>query len=317
MRSALLLAALVCVAAAPTTVLPGADAHARLALAVLRRDGIMLPFASYDGDWSVPWPYVPTPIPIALSDVPGKWWGAAGPEARWTAWLGDDDQRPVTLRRPESLPIFCDLRLGVRTDYLGEPFELRQPTVPKDGIAIAGDAALLPIADVPVTSAEARTFVSAITDAFNDEEKLASRRFTRWKHPYDDEQRRKYPIELEALYRAHERTRRGEWDVAFFEAVRKFPPGEKDEGCGLITFAHGWVRRKPGKKPDIDLGALVTYCDREGVSFMQPFGRLHLDNEAYWVYQVSSWRDESYVVTRMSPRESRPVVAVSGGACPQ
>ena len=48
---------------------------------------------------------------------------------------------------------------------------------------------------------------------------------------------------------------------------------------------------------------------------MQPFGRLHLDDEVFWVYQLSSWRDEVYVVTRDRPKEGKPVIAVSGGMC--
>lgn len=309
----LILAALIATAAAA----PRDRDDPQFALGVLRRDGVLLPFASYDGSWSVEWPYSLVNIPISLGDVPKKWWGAPGPEARWTAWLSEGAQRPLTTQKLRPLPVFCDMRLGIQTDYVGSTFDPRDPTVPKDGLAIAGDAALLPVTTVSVNSPDAQQLAKTITDAFNDEERLASRRFTRWKHPYNDSQRKAFPIQIEALYRAHEKTRRGEWDTAFVEAVRAFPPGENDEGCGLITYAHGWVRQQPGKDPDVDIGARITYCDREGVSFMQPFGRLRLKDDMYWVYQLSSWRDEAYVVSRVRPRENRPVVVVTGGACPQ
>jgi hypothetical protein len=311
MRIAGLLVVVTLLVAAPR----GEDSGPRFALGVLRRDGVLLPFAAYAGSWSVDWPYEAVEIPISLDSVPGKWWGAPGPDAGWTAWLPDNTQRPLKLQRLRSLTVFCDRRLGVQTDYMGASFDLREPTVPKDGLAIAGDAALLPVTAVSVSSPDARALVKTITDAFNEEERLASRRFTRWKHPYDDEQRKTFPIDIEAFYRAHETTSRGEWDTTFVEAVRTFPPGENDEGCGLITYAHGWVRQQPGKQPDIDLGARVTYCDREGVSFMQPFGRMRIKDDIYWIYQLSSWRDEAYAVTRVRPKESKPVVAVSGGAC--
>jgi hypothetical protein len=310
--SLLLLAALL---AAPAAARRG-DNDPRFALGVLRRDGILLPFASYDGRWSVQWPYSLVPIPISIDDVPKKWWGAPGAEARWTAWLTDKGQRPLTLQKLRPLSVFCEMRLGIQTNYMGATFELREPTVPKDGLAIAGDAALLPITAVSVKSPDAGELVKTITDAFNDEEHLASRRFTRWVHPYSDARRKTFPIQIEAFYRAHEKTRRGEWDTTFVEAVRTFPPGEKDDGCGLITYAHGWVRQQPGKEPDVDLGARVTYCDREGVSFMQPFGRLRLKDDMYWVYQLSSWRDEAYVISRVRASESKPVVVVTGGSCP-
>ena len=294
-----------------------ADTDPRFALGVLRRDGVLLPFASYDGSWSVEWPYSAVEIPIALADVPKKWWGAPGPDSRWTAWLSDESQRPLKLQTLALLPVFCDKRLGIRTDYVGAMFDLRDPTVPKDGLAIAGDAALLPVTNVSVNALEVQALVQTITDRFNDEERLASRRFTRWTHPYKDAQRKAFPIQIESFYRAHEKTSRGEWDTTFVEAVREFPPGEKDERCGLITYASGWVRQQAGKEPDVDLGARVTYCDREGVSFIQPFGRLRLKDDIFWVYQLSSWRDEAYVVTRVRPKESRPVVAVAGGSCPR
>jgi hypothetical protein len=311
--ASVLLAAALLAAAAPRA----DDNDPRFALGVLRRDGILLPFASYDGSWKVEWPYSLVNIPISIGDVPKKWWGAPGPEARWTAWLAENIQRPLKIEKLRSLPVFCDVRLGIQTDYMGATFDLREPTVPKDGLAIAGDAALLPVTTMSANSPDARDLVNTITDAFNDEERLASRRFTRWKHPYSDAQRKTFPITIEAFYRAHETTGRGEWDTTFVEAVRAFPPGEHDEGCGVITYARGWVRQQAGKAPDVDLGARVTYCDREGVSFMQPFGRLRLDDDAYWVYQLSSWRDEAYVVTRVRPKESRPVIAVSGGTCPR
>jgi len=61
----------------------------------------------------------------------------------------------------------------------------------------------------------------------------------------------------------------------------------------------------------------VGFCDREDVSFMLPFGRVVLDNEVYWIYQISSWRNEFYSVARVRPEEVRPVVAVAGGECPK
>ena len=57
------------------------DDRQRFTMGVLRRDGLLLPFASFDGgDWSVPWPasLKETALPIALGDVPRKWWGGAG-----------------------------------------------------------------------------------------------------------------------------------------------------------------------------------------------------------------------------------------------
>src|SRR3954467_7509135 len=193
-RIATLLAAVALIAASPAI----DDHDRRFALGVLRRDGLLLPFASYDGSWSVAWPYGLVNIPISISGVPKKWWGAVGPEARWTAWLPENSQRPLALQKLRATSVFCDIRLGIQTDYMGSPFNPREPTAPKDGVAIAGDAALLPITTVSANSPDAKALARTITDHFNDEERVARRGFTRWKHPYDDAQRRTFPLQIAA-----------------------------------------------------------------------------------------------------------------------
>ena len=75
------------------------------------------------------------------------------------------------------------------------------------------------------------------------------------------------------------------------------------------------IREQAGKPPDVDLGARVTFCDRADAAFMQPFGRLHLGTDVYWIYQTSSWTDELYTISRMRPKDTKPVVVVEGGYC--
>jgi hypothetical protein len=296
------------------------DLRSGLTIGVLRRDGLLSPFASFDGhEWDAPWP---TPqnagaLPIAMGDVPKKWWGAAGPDANWTAWLAGRTSTPLKLLGPLTIQVFCSTQIALRTDYTGGPFERGEPTVPKDGVAIAGNGVMQPIDVVPADSADARAMAATIAEAFNREEKAAANHFSRWRHPIPERERREVPIRIEAMYRSSERTRRGSWTTTYVEAVRAFEPGAKDEGCGLITFGRAWVHEKAGSKPRVDLGARVTYCDRADASYMLPFGRMIVHDEVYWIYQTSSWRDELYTVARVTPREVRPVVAVSGGFCRQ
>jgi hypothetical protein len=301
-----------------------APAETPFALGVLRRDGILLPFAAFNGhEWRVTWPATDTDaaLPISLSDVPQKWWGDPGAHASWTAWtLGEASlaPHPLALRKPELVRIFCSHRLGIETDDRGGPVDPREPTVAKQGVAIgaaAGAVMLESVNEVSLFSADARRIEATILDEFNKQETRAANHFTSWQHPYTERERKQYPIRLEALYRASDTTSRGGWMTSYVEAVRRFPPDPEDNGCGLITFVRGWVIEQPGRKPLIDIGARVTYCDREDVSFMLPFGKIVAGGESYWVYQMSSWRDEIYFVARVRPDGVRPVVAVPGGAC--
>ena len=309
------------VALAVASIIPLAgQSRPNIGLGVLRRDGVLVPFATYGGrTWSADWPGAGSNVifPISLNDVPKKWWGPPGPAAPWTAWLLDGSSRPLGLKKPELTRTFCATQLGVKTDYEAEGYDPRDPSISKDGLAIAGGEKLLPIVPISLLAQDAHRMVATITDEFNQEEKLAISRFTAWMHPFAETTRKGYPIELEAFYRARESTPSGSWMTTYVEAVRRFPARTFDRGCGLITFVRGWVIEQDGKKPVIDLGARITFCDRADVSFMLPFGRLVIDREPYWIYQISSWRDEMYAVSRSRPLEMEPVLAVPGGACPK
>ena len=305
-------------------------APGEFSVGVLRRDGVLIPFAAFNGrTWEVAWPGSDTsaPLPISLGDIPRRWWGGVGPEAPWHAWLPDDVKRPLKLLKPVHVPIFCGAHLAIATDYRGETPPEREPTVPKDAAATAGDVTLLPITQVSVNAPDAARMIAAITDDFNEEETLATKSFTNWYHPVSSITRSRTPIALEAFYRATDAGPSGDFRTNYIEAVRRYPAGPGDEGCGLITFVRGWVTEYRDRKPTINLGARVTFCDRADVSFMQPFGRVHVargaargrgaGTDVYWIYQTSSWRDEFYSVARVTPEEVRPVLVVAGGGCPK
>ena len=311
--------AVCCVAAAA---LVSAADNGKFSLAVLRRDGLMIPFATFNGrTWSVAWPGSGNvPLPISLSDIPKAWWGEINPTAPWTAWLPEDQKRALKLEKPVHVPIFCGAHLAVATDYRGAAPPERAPTVPKDAVATAGDVTLLPITQVSIFSGDATRLVQAITDKFDEEEELASSHFTEWRHPFSPAKRRERPIELEAFYRATDTGKSGPFRTSYIEAVRRYPALFGDQGCGLVTFARGWITEfDNGKTPVINIGVRITYCDRADVQFFQPFGRIVVpgSKNAYWVYQLSSWRDEFYNVASVTADGVKPIVVVAGGGCPK
>jgi hypothetical protein len=321
MRRALVLAILVVSAAA---ILPAAPRTAFM-LGVLRRDGVLIPFAAFNGrDWSDPWPSSDTsvPLPINLDGVPKKWWGPVAEATPWTAWMvADGTSRPLKIEQPVQVRVFCGGHVGLKTDYTSkQPFDLREPSIAKDALVVSADPKTVQVEDIPAVSLltmDAAQMVKTITDEFNRAEEASAERFTDWRHPYSAREREKYPIELEAFYRRREHLPGSEWLASYVEAVRRFPSTAEDKGCGLITWVRGWVVERTGAKPEIHLTATVTYCDREGVSFMQPLGEITAAGDIYWVFQMSSWRDEAYTVARMRPNEVKPVVIIGGGDCPR
>jgi hypothetical protein len=314
------LVAACCVAA--VALVSAAEKDGKFSLAVLRRDGLMIPFATYNGRaWSVAWPGSNNvPLPISLSDIPKAWWGDVTATTPWTAWLSDSEKRTLKLEKPVHVPIFCGAHLAVATDYRGAPPSEPAPTVAKDAVATAGEVTLLPVTQVSSLSADAKLVVKAITEKFDEEEELASSHFTSWRHPFPPSMRSEIPIELETFYRAADTGKNGPFRTSYIEAVRRYPALAGDQGCGLLTFARGWITEfDKGKTPIINIGVRITYCDRADVQFFQPFGRIVMpgSKNVYWVYQLSSWRDEFYNVASVGTDGVKPVVVVAGGGCPK
>src|SRR5262249_47343551 len=105
-----------------------AERAAPFTVGVLRRDGIVVPFATYDGrSWSERWPK-PTDdlsIPVTVGSVPSKWWGPTGPLDTWQAWVEGGEPRSVKVLQPDWVDAHCVRQIGLRTDY--QPNQIPPP----------------------------------------------------------------------------------------------------------------------------------------------------------------------------------------------
>src|SRR4029077_16551226 len=85
-------------------------------IGVLRRDSVVVPFASFDGKrWSSPWPppNLELTVPIDLRAVPSRWWGPTRALESWQAWTAAS---PLTLRvvQPDWVDVHCVRQIGLR-----------------------------------------------------------------------------------------------------------------------------------------------------------------------------------------------------------
>jgi len=288
---------------------------------VLRGDGIVIPFAAFDGkNWTGPWPedIEETDVPAGLEKVPRDWWGKAGPLSLLTAWAGGVSRGVVHLDpgRLAWLRIMCDERAAVRSDYRSPDPPPKLPALqpyPKDGLAVSGDQRVDPIQILNPASPEWATAAREMTLDFDDAEERAARSFTDWRHPFDKIERRRYVPRIEAMYTAP--MDEAGWNAYYLEAVRLYPPGPDDRGCGLVVSASGWMKVGPNNKRSFDLHARITYCDRDGVGYMLPLGLVKANDRNYWVYQISGFGRESYVIARPRPKEIVSQVLFNGGRC--
>lgn len=301
----------------------GAQERERINVGVMRRDGVLVPFAAYDGDWSAPWPgsVRGMELPITLDAIPKKWWGDAPPDA-WTLVRGVG-RPPVDVKpsAPLAVPVGVDMRLGVRTDFRSseELPPLFEFPYPKEGLAVAGNVKVEPVAGISRLAAAWRELPVTLRAVINAAEQKTIHQLksnAQWTHPVPRELRERMPAELEAWYTSM--LEQPGFSVSYIEAVKKYPPGpQDDDDCGLETFVTGWVHsnvRDPQAKAD--LTARVTYCDRKGVAYMLPLGRLRVRNRTHWVFQISGWDREWYSVVEATPGKIRYVVEYYAGGRP-
>jgi hypothetical protein len=136
-----------------------------------------------------------------------------------------------------------------------------------------------------------------------------------WRHPVKRETRATVVPEVEAWYVTPVGT--GDQRLSYVEAVKKYPLQPEDDGCGLETFASGWVHHD-GQRQRIkaSLAAVVTYCDRRGVSYMLPFGQMRVNDRVHWIVQMSGRDHEWYAVVEGTADRVKYVAEFQAGSVP-
>jgi hypothetical protein len=289
-------------------------------IGMLRRDAVVTPFATFDGKaWTSPWPadLQSLSVPISLDAVPGQWWGKAGALAEMTLWTTGERRGTVRLERPTTVRIMCSARVGLRSTYVS-PFPLPPPierSYPKDGLAVSGSTVVEPIMVVPRSSPEWQASELLMGKPFDGAENMAAQSFTDWKHPMGRAQRRQVPVELEALYKAPMDA--PGWVAYRVQAVKRYAPRATDGNCGLLSSAVGWIVSGPNGKHWTQLAVHITYCDRMDDVITLPFGLIRAGGRSYWIYQLSGYDREGYVVARPTPKRIESNVEYAAGSCPR
>ena len=289
-------------------------------LGVLRRDAVVTPFAAFDGkDWDNPWPadLRSLELPIDLESVPRKWWGKGGRLEPVTAWTDGVNRGPLQPSRLTMIRSMCATRLALVTDYKPQqpaPPPAVQP-YPKDGLAVWGDQRVEPVVPLSAAAPGWTRAATLLPVPVAKAEDIAIGAFTGWDHPFSKAERRKAPVEIEAMYSAP--MDEPGWTAYYIEAVKRYPLRPEDEGCGLITSVSGWIVAPPELSPSATtLVARVTYCDRRGVTYMLPLGLVKTRGRTYWAYQLSGYGREGYLIVRPTPKNIVHELNYSAGNCP-
>jgi hypothetical protein len=293
-----------------------AAAESSFSIAVLRRDGIVIPIVSYGvGGWVNHWPFPgrKVEIPISVTDVPVSWWGDKRPIAEWTAWPMGGGFRVVHVRNATNLTVECQSQVGLETDYRSTlpPEQSAIQPFPKDGLATSGDIRIEPVPVLDASSPEWAAVSAAITakvtaaDAglIND---------LHLKTPIPEKLRASTPFTLEVLFGSPDVKPGG--TVVYFEGVKRYPP-QLTLPSGLMTYAVGFARFGPNGPPAVELNATLADARREGLVYSLVLGSFHMGNRLFWVVQRSAWGYEQFHLVEIRGDEILTIFKTPGGVC--
>jgi hypothetical protein len=295
------------------TLLAAREPRAIFGVGALRRDGIIVPFAAFDGKrWIENWPLpnVGLDVPISLRDVPSKWWGPTKALDAWQAWTGGE---PKSLRivQPDWVNAHCVRQIGLRSDYVPAapaPPRTVQP-YPKDGLAVSPPQPVEAITIVRPDAAESRALIPLIQTTFNTEERKVENQYG---HPVPKRAREGREPDIEAIYAYGEHPR-----IYYIEASRRYRLLGQTADCEAIGLGSVWFAKDGEQVRELDSAVDLLSCDRRGASYMLPFGVMHVNGKAYWLAQFSGFDHERYVVIEVKPKKVEAVISVWGGSCPR
>ena len=280
---------------------------------VLRRDGIIVPFAAFDGKrWSNAWPQpaLELTIPIDVRSVPSRWWGPTRALEAWQAWTAGGEPQSLHIVQPDWVNVHCLRQIGLRSDYRPPdppPPRTEQP-YPKDGLAVSPPQPVERIAIVRPESNEARELISPVREAFNKAEREVQNRYG---HPVSRRAREGREPDIEAVYAIGDHPR-----IYYVEAIRRYRLlGQRIDDCAAVGFGTGWFAREGARLRPLDMAVDLLACDRVGAGYMLPLGAMRANGRLFWLAQFAGFNDERYVVVEIKAKTVEAVVNAWGGSC--
>jgi hypothetical protein len=297
--------------AASLAVIAAADSRPVFSVGALRRDGVVIPFATYDKNhWEANWPVpkLDLIVPVDLRAVPSGWWGPAPAPRTWDAWIGRATSQTVDVTQLDWVDVHCVRQVGLKTTYQSDkpvPPRTIQP-FPKDGLVVSPPQPVEPIELLAASDREVQAIADDVRVAFNKAEREVEARYG---HSIKRQAREGIAPEIEAVYAYGHEPR-----VYYIEATRAYRRLGQTE-CVEMAFATGWFSREREATRPIATVLDLLRCDRNGASYMYPFGVLRLNGKLFWLAQFSGWDHERFVVVEIGRKTVDARINVYGGGC--
>jgi hypothetical protein len=301
--------------------------QADFAVGVVRHDGILIPFARFDGaTWDRIWvePGRKLAVPASLDAVPAAWFPPDGhvPD-KWHLWLPDDARatspfemrqaRPITVQQPVRFEAACLTGAGLQTDYR-DPEDRQQPASAHPRLN-AGLALTVPTVRVDLTvelepaSPLARWATEHATLPFHRAEDRHLENYDKSERlPLDPiATRRSTPVQWTKVLRLG--TAQASDRTYYLEGEVKYAPKS-------VMVGYVWLQVS-GDREASDAEVVLTDEDRALALNRVLLGVVRVGDRRFWIFEKHQSDSESFEVVDASDLGKTPVsvLEIAAGGC--
>lgn len=284
----------------------------RFALAIVRPDGRMVPFAAYEsGRWERAWPEADeaTDVTPTVDGTPSVWRkrGARVP-ALWHVWPSSGGDRiDAHVKGAEVVDAHCTRQVALTTDL---PEAKEGDALEKIGVAVDANLPLFRIEEVGRSDSAWREAEQTVVANFSRLEAV--------KAAADYPQlRTETPAPAPRLTKLYRETNSARSPM-YFVAEKKYrtPFSTQQPDCTVVTVMTGWLMPTAGGLLTLlDPRIVVTDCDRKEARTARPLAAVHVQGQLFWVLQERGYEDETFVIAEIRPADVRHVIDANGGGC--
>jgi hypothetical protein len=267
---------------------------------ILRQDGILIPFAAFDGNtWTNAWPSGTDDrrplIPDGLANIPRSWWGREGPVTEWELIRPNGIRQWIRVTGVTPFQTHCLANVGLTTDFQGDVVVPPHTyPVPSAGLASTRPGLFEAAEEVPNGAAEFQAVSALLPEVFAGLEKPAWSTVPEgWRPALSGSL--PAPV-LRALYRSSIGNGRERFS---FYATRTVPTFTSP-GSGIfepMTVINGWLTRSRGSALAVEHAtAIADSDDLKRSRILKPFGQVEIVGRHLWFGTSHGYEWETYVV---------------------
>ena len=293
-------------------------------LGILRRDGVIAPFAQYaNRKWTNPW-HSPESNdqpnePDTIADLPKPWFRSfLKPSSVWYLWSSAGESTTIKASDAVQVCSHCQQVWGLLSDYPKQEEPQKNECVRNLGAVASEKKQGRAMEQLTDASSDWKPMMTFLGPEFERAESsgLSDTISQHAAQIPPAEERARKPLSMLNLYRS-QLTDDGQI-LFYFEASKEYPkpPDANDVGCNNISLVGGWALRDvQGNLALLDSQFNPTGCDRKEGGLTEPFAIFQLEGKTFAVIEEDSYEGESYVILEIRKDGVHRVLETYAGSC--